>query len=163
VALGFDIAESDLPLRIAFPLLMSNALRWLSDRAPGADPSLRAGEPLVLAPGEQVAMEPQTQAPASSHADTAAATTRAVFVPSRNGFYRRTSGAADPRWIAVNTFDPAESDLRQEGATLPGAPVFAALRALPGMDTRPPWQYLTLAAIALFALEWWLFHRRRTE
>ena len=27
----------------------------------------------------------------------------------------------------------------------------------------PIWQYLAIAAFALFALEWWLFHRRRTE
>ena len=27
----------------------------------------------------------------------------------------------------------------------------------------PPWVYLALAAFAFCALEWWGFHRRRTE
>jgi hypothetical protein len=42
-ALGFALTDSDLPLRVAFPLLMSNTIHWLageraakSDEAPGA-------------------------------------------------------------------------------------------------------------------------------
>jgi hypothetical protein len=49
---GFDLRESDLPLRVAFPIFITNSLRWLSaPRGPSAQNEgapLRAGEPVPL-------------------------------------------------------------------------------------------------------------------
>jgi hypothetical protein len=36
-ALSFDVADSDLPLRVAFPLLMANTIHWLAGET--AEPS----------------------------------------------------------------------------------------------------------------------------
>ncbi|MBI3988276.1 MAG: VWA domain-containing protein [candidate division NC10 bacterium] len=44
VFVGFDLARSDLPLRTAFPLFISNALRWLSPEHPEEAPILSPGE-----------------------------------------------------------------------------------------------------------------------
>jgi hypothetical protein len=64
--------------------------------------------------------------------------------------------------VAVNTFSEAESDLR--GATTPtGAGPTLPEVSLTRLANWPLWQYLAAAALALFAVEWWLFHRRRTE
>jgi hypothetical protein len=37
------------------------------------------------------------------------------------------------------------------------------MTGLAGFAGWPLWQYLALAALVLFTIEWWLFHRRRTE
>jgi hypothetical protein len=164
IVLGFAIAESDLPLRIAFPLLMSNAVTWLAQRNPVRHDSLKAGEPLVLGAGEEVATPPRTAA--SALGPTPDARTSALFVPVKNGFYARHTAHGDERWLAVNTFDRAESDLRRpmQGETpRTDTARFSSLHRLPHWGGWPPWQYLALSALLLFAFEWWLFHRRRTE
>ncbi|HEX5177373.1 MAG TPA: BatA and WFA domain-containing protein [Chthoniobacteraceae bacterium] len=164
IVLGFDIAESDLPLRIAFPLMMSNALNWLAHRPAVPHDALNAGEQLSLDAGEQVASDPQPLDAKSSPA-SATKTPGALFVPKKNGFYSRTTALGEERWIAVNTFDPAESDLRPiaAGDRADAHARFSSWRALGRFGAWPPWQYLTLSALLLFAFEWWLFHRRRTE
>ncbi len=84
---GFRVEESDLPLKVAFPLLMANTVHWLAGvREPE---SLRAGE-----------------LSAGSAGDVAGKTFE------RAGFYR--DGAED--WLAVNPAGGTESDLRESGA-----------------------------------------------
>jgi hypothetical protein len=160
-ALSFDVGDSDLPLRIAFPLLMSNTIHWLAGEAPETITSAIAGENIALAPGAAHSTEPLTD----PKADIAVSTQPAAnFQPLRNGFHlvRQPSGAS---WVAVNTFSEAESDLRTAAEGPPPAPTARTL-PLPGLadfTAWPLWQYLALAALVLFAIEWWLFHRRRTE
>ncbi|MEP6669894.1 MAG: VWA domain-containing protein [Chthoniobacter sp.] len=160
-ALALDIGDSDLPLRVAFPLLISNTIHWLVGEEAAPVLSRRAGEALPLAAGESVQMEPQTpwkkDAPAAAKSPAA----HTLFQPLANGFYEWQTHDSK-RWLAVNTFSEAESDLRVASpATSASIPLPAiTLARLAGW---PLWQYLAAAALLLFALEWWLFHRRRTE
>ncbi len=159
-AFAFDLADSDLPLRVAFPLLMGNTLHWLGGGAGAEARSIRAGETLALAPGESISATPETSADHAAPALPADAV-RDSFVPLRNGFYRQQR-AGGTEWIAVNTFAPAESDLRSIApatASIPPAADHVFLR----LPNWPVWQILALAALALLTLEWWLWHRRRTE
>ena len=157
-ALAFDVSDSDLPLRIAFPLLMSNAVHWLAGEASETLASVIAGENVALAAGASISTEPLTSPDAKTDAAKFAGD---VFQPLRNGFYQlqETGGAG---WLAVNTFSQAESDLRGAG-TPAAAPAALPLPGLAAFTGWPLWQHLALAALALFTIEWWLFHRRRTE
>ena len=155
-ALTFDVLESDLPLRVAFPLLMSNTLHWLSGDQAETRPSTVAGETVFLGPGERAAGEPITTLPAGNAVPVT--TLERSFQPLRNGYYAVNSGETT-RWLAVNTFSAAESDLRASGGDSPNATTFST----PALAAVPPWQWLSLAALLLFTAEWWLFHRRRTE
>ena len=156
--LAFDVGDSDLPLRIAFPLLMTNATRWLAGEAREATAGVLAGEPVTLAPGATISTEALASIDATPDP---AKTTSGFFQPLHDGFHLVTEqGAAS--WLAVNTFSEAESDLRGGDASAkPPAPL--PIAALAGFTGWPLWQYLALAALLLFTLEWWLFHRRRTE
>ena len=159
-ALALDVTDSDLPLRVAFPLLISNTLHWLAGENVVAISSLAAGETLALAEGETIGTEPQmlsTPAAAPLPANVA----RNFFQPLTNGFYPLTT-AGGPRWLAVNTFSEAESDLRTAPPEAE-APVSLPAVSLAALTAWPIWRYLALAALALFTAEWWLFHRRRTE
>ena len=154
--LAFDVADSDLPLRIAFPLLMTNAVHWLAGEARERIASVAAGESIALGTGETISPEPVTL-PDARPDEVKPAT--GFFQPLHNGFLLRTQQGASS-WLAVNTFSEAESDLRHATTTAPAALPIAALANFTGW---PLWQYLALAALVLFTIEWWLFHRRRTE
>lgn len=43
-ALGLDLSATDLPLRVAFPLLITNTIHWLAGASTDAPSALRAGE-----------------------------------------------------------------------------------------------------------------------
>ena len=157
-ALAFDVSDSDLPLRIAFPLLMSNAVHWLAGETSGRIVSVLAGGNVPLAEGASISMEPLTSPDAKPDAAKFASD---AFQPLHNGFYQvQQPGGAG--WLAVNTFSEAESDLRGSG-TAANAPAALPTPSLAGFTGWPLWQHLALAALALFTIEWWLFHRRRTE
>lgn len=187
VALAFGLAESDLPLRVAFPLFMSNTLRWLAGRDSGdiaTAVSMRAGETLRLAADETLFTRPQRVGDDNGailrplpEPWPAAETLRgpAAFQPLQNGFYllRRPDG---DRWLAVNTDDPKMAQLNS--AELPGADAASAAaeanRGAPDFllsNQRwielargwPPWVWLAVGAFLFSTVEWWLFHRRRTE
>ncbi len=182
-ALAFDVLDSDLPLRVAFPLLIHGTLDWLSGGRAESAPSLAAGEVLALPTGKRIAQTPHTIPAAATSSAGSPVIRDAVrgdarqepgvtgfFQPLKNGFYEITDADAK-RWLAVNTFSTAESDLRRDGknatdekvnspAAIPVPALHSSLSALRGF---PPWQWLALAAFALLTVEWMLFHRRKTE
>lgn len=159
-ALAFDLAESDLPLRVAFPLLASNLIHWLAGEETAAPLALRAGETLALGAEQTAWIDPQTKVDSPAKPEPARLA-RDFFQPLQSGFYVLNQPAG-PAWIAVNTFSEAESDLRRP-ADSPTPQRSSSPASLAALAARPLWQYLALAALALFALEWHLFHRRRTE
>jgi len=149
VIFAFDVAESDLPLRVAFPLLISNTLQWLAHREEGAAPaSVETGSRRVLAPGE-TAYGPD------------GGVARGALVPLRQGVYRLDTPPEGTRLLAANLFNEGESNLRAAPAPEVKRAGTAPLMAVAA--TRPLWQWLVLAAFALLLLEWALYHRRETE
>ena len=157
-ALAFDVLDSDLPLRVAFPLLIHGTVQWLAGERADSLPVLTAGEVFQIPPGKSVAPTPLTSPPART-ADRKELIS-GFFQPLRNGFYQVT-GDGPARWIAVNTFSAAESDLRVSSGN--NAPVVALPFSAGVFHGWPPWQWLALAAFVLIVAEWWLFHRRKTE
>ncbi len=155
--LAFDLVESDLPLRIAFPLLMGNLVQWLSGEVTAPAMTARAGE--VLDFPESTSIE----GPVRESAETQETATGSTFRPMQNGFYK-ISGSGAESWMTVNTFDERESNLRS-APPVPIAPERPALASTFTSITAgwPLWRYLALAAVTLLCVEWWLFHRRRTE
>jgi hypothetical protein len=169
--IGFDLGESDLPLQVAFPLLMSNLVEYLLPAGGGLVPSsMPLGESLSLTvdPGiERVAVT--TSGPENG----------AIEVPVNGGQLtlpgaevvglREIHTVSDVPELtglelgrtAVNLFSPDESDVT------PGDPQRIAEMGRvtsgddgPGQPTRAEWWWpLALAALALLAIEWLLFHR----
>ena len=158
--LGFDVAASDLPLRVAFPLLMSNLVQWLAGDSAATPQAFTAGETIPLAVGETLWTEPQTKF-ARDLKPNAARLARDFHQPLLNGFYLLQQPGS-VQWLAVNTFCEAESDLRHRAAEPAAAPALPRV-SLAAVGGWPPWIHLALAAFALCTFEWWLFHRRRTE
>ena len=172
VAMAFGAGDSDLPLRVAFPLFMRNTVDWLAGRAldgGSLEAAIHAGDTVTLSAGESLWTRPQhTYQPIFDLPASQTVSGPGVFQPTQNGFYLRHAADGASLWLAVNTGDremslvnaPSPADASQAREK----PDTASLRAAwPVVATWPPWVYLALLAFGLCALEWWGFHRRRTE
>lgn len=171
VVAGFDPIKTDLPLRVAFPLLISNSVRWLAGREQPLETfTATAGQPVRLATGESVLPEAvQEFRPVLESSRETWQT--GTFIPMDTGFYQ-TRQEGETGWLAVSLADPELSDLRQ-----PMAAESESAAAAVGVDPvvkpnwdgwllqspLPLWSWLALVAALLFTAEWWWFHRRRTE
>ena len=175
--IGFDLGESDLPLQVAFPLLMSNLVEVLLPASEGILPSsMRLGETasVVIDPRVELVRVESVGAPelpgASSAAIEVAAVGGRLTIPGADTVglreVRAVSDEADLSdallgATAVNLFSADESDVA------PGDPqrIVDMGRVTEGNEpatqpTRAEWWWpLALAGLALLAVEWLLFHR----
>jgi hypothetical protein len=175
--IGFDLGESDLPLQIAFPLLMSNLTEVLLPAVEGILPSsMRLGESVNVAVDprlERVLVDntgmldlPGTTSVGNEISVVGGRVTipGADFVGLRE--VRAISdipelGGVKLGQTAINLFSPDESDVA------PGDPQrIIEMGRVTSTDqpasqpTRAEWWWpLALAALALLAVEWLLFHR----
>ncbi|MCI0339719.1 MAG: BatA and WFA domain-containing protein [Planctomycetales bacterium] len=162
VLVSFDpFDQSDWVLRSSFPLFVANAVEWLSgagERSRGEHQ--RTAEPLLLRPlpgvSECVVRDPG----GTLHAVPVGGGGLPLFAGTeRAGIYEVVSGEREPRSVAANLCDPAESAIAPvEKLKLPGKEV-AAIRAVPE-GRREVWRQAILLAFLLLLLEWYIYHRR---
>jgi hypothetical protein len=159
--LAFDLHRSDLPLQVAFPLLLANLTGWL---APGGGGDV----PTQVSPGAAVTLSlpPETESvtvtgPDGSMAKLIPERGQAVFVDTAQlGVYEAAwQGEAGLARFAVNLFSPQESDVRP-AETLP-----VLGKEEVGEDERSQqarrewWRPLVLVALALLTVEWLVYQR----
>lgn len=172
--LASDLDTSDLPLRIAFPVLMTNAMNWFFRETGEIRPAIATGQTTDVAwdvADDAESTESRTANLIAPSGDvslvTAARNTVKLGPLPATGIYRLTT-STDPQasvlppqtpadenetLIAVNLSDANESDLR-----LPELPDATAADLPPA--GRSPWFYLILGALGLVMTEWALFQRR---
>jgi hypothetical protein len=155
----FDLQRSDWPLRISFPIVLQNMLRYL---APGLTLGARdiiAGQPVSFFPS------PGTRRLDVVRPDGAVDHLSAPFPPftdtSRPGLYSvkevGTTTGAEPQAFAVNFF-PA----RPAPATGPARVRLGQVQADKPVKGTVPVEIagaVVIAALALLALEWWAAFR----
>ncbi|HOT91065.1 MAG TPA: VWA domain-containing protein [Anaerolineae bacterium] len=156
VCMAFDLHDSDLPLRLAFPILTANVTGWLMPQLSTEPllplPSGTAWEPelppattaatLITPDGRRLALSPD----APRTLETAA------------GLYRieaQTSAGTLTRYAALSLLAEGESDLRPREIRVGG-------KLLPPAEAVPGWRDLSRWAIAvalvlllLEAVLWW--------
>jgi Ca-activated chloride channel family protein len=158
--LAFDLHDSDLPLQVAFPLLISNLVSWL---APGQGGNL----PDQVLPGDAVSLnlplEVETASvvrPDGSSARYQADAGRLVFPDTGQlGVYRVRWGESGETRFAVNLFSPRESRIGP-AASLPLLEAGAGAEdATQGQARREWWRPLAFAALGLLTVEWIVYQR----
>ncbi|MBF6614771.1 MAG: VWA domain-containing protein [Chloroflexi bacterium] len=162
---AFDLHQSDLPLQVAFPILISNLVEWLQPSTiVDAPPTLRAGdainiralpeadEIIVTSPGgagTQTSLRPAAQV---SFAATDALGVYSVQQKSKG----KTVGP--PAEFAVNLFSREESDITPYPEL-----TFAGTNDSPATaSARRPleiWPWVLLASLLLLSIEWWFYNR----
>jgi len=166
VHVGFDMTAELFPFRLAFPMLLRNAIAWFEAEedvlfeptyAPGATitPLRRIADPaptVTFLRGDapvEVVLQPREG--------------RFYFVDTEEpgAYVFRIDERNHP--AAVNLFDPRESAIAPtEVAGLAGGEVSAGT-AHRSLFNRDLWALLAALGLALWALEWVTFHRRLTE
>jgi hypothetical protein len=159
---GFDVRDTDLPLRVAFPIFINSSLRWLTAPRNTSTQSLeslplRAGEAIPLSP-PATAKEIRIAFPDKSTLRVPVQTVPLLFSgATQTGLYTASAG----NWkktFGVNLLSKNESDLTPRDALQAGEgkPVTAESR---GRANKELWGYLALLALVLLGIEWWVFHR----
>jgi Ca-activated chloride channel family protein len=160
IFIGFDLFKSDLPLRVAFPLILSNGLRWLHPA--GLDQSslqLATGQPILLPVAHGVTSVTVTT---PSGRSVKAPVTRGVVSFTETdevGVYLLATARGETR-VAVNLMDADESNL--EPRPLPVAAGVAAGPPAPVPIQRELWPLFVAIAAALLVAEGLLYWRRQT-
>jgi Ca-activated chloride channel homolog len=161
--LTFDLGDSDLPLRVAFPILMANITDWLNPgRAFDAPTGLQPGEVVTIRPGPTTTAVTVTRPDGTIWRADVGEEDLLFTETGQLGLYRVSLGdAADWRHagaFAVNLFSPAESAIEPAASVVIGhTPVSTAGRDAVGQ--RELWPWLALLAVLILAGEWWIYHR----
>ncbi len=160
VLMGFDLHESDLPLRTAFPLLVDHLSGWLLPESI-VPRSYRPDEPVLISParGTQVVRVVRPDGRVTRLEGGGA--TRAFDDTDVPGIYvvEQQRGAEVSRSeFAVNAFasDRAQIAPRARLALAGTAPAAGPATARQHAEW---WPWLAAAALLLLTAEWWVFHR----
>lgn len=166
VLMGFDLFKADLPLRVAFPLMMWNALRWLH---PGgldhASRQLAAGRPMLLPVAHGVdamtvsmpggrRVDGRITRGVASFTDTSEVGVYAVATSGSNA-----GGRGSTNLVATNLMDGVESDIAPRA--LPAGRGSAAGSTVP--VERELWPVFVALAVLLLIIEGLLYWRRRSH
>jgi hypothetical protein len=154
---GFALQDSDLPQRVAFPILIANSLAWLG----GGALDVEAGEALQVPAGGSAAA---TMTDPAGRRTSIGATMGMLPLPplTRAGVYRLESGG-QIRQITVRGADPQAGLIRPGAAPQQGSPAgTVGMRGERTLPARVPvYSWFILGAIAAVTGEWILATRRR--
>lgn len=175
LVLTFDTNSSDLPLRVAFPILVANAVRYMVDDDAGeAWQTPSVGGLYALADVQRYALDDEPRDTFTMRKPGAAedfvVDDRSLLPIDRAGFYRLAPDASADAMategvalFAANMNHARESDIRPS-SELP----IAGDVALPIIENGfrlgwEPWLILAALALVLIMVEWVLYHRRLVE
>jgi Ca-activated chloride channel family protein len=161
VLLSFDITRSDLPLKVAFPVMMSNIFNWLNPhKLEFSILQTQAGDPF------DIYLNPQTdtfytRAPYEKWQKQQAAVNPFRYTDTRKVGIYTVSEKNRQRYFTVNLADESESDIAPQSIAqgsdrLAPAPVSREIAV-----QQPLWMALILTACGLLMAEWYLWLRIR--
>ncbi|MCL5994425.1 MAG: VWA domain-containing protein [Chloroflexi bacterium] len=149
VLIPFELRRSDLPLQIAFPILIVNSVEWLS-------PPQGLSIPTNVKPGEVVPL-PQGTIVQLPSGNRVAVDQRGFALTNEVGVYRVQVNDTTSAF-AVNFAHAAESQITPNPQLAVGgsAPVS---EVKPQFSQREVWSWLALLALVLLVIEWWIYQR----
>ncbi|MBX3214832.1 MAG: VWA domain-containing protein [Labilithrix sp.] len=189
VAMGFDVRDSDLPLRVAWPLLLLNSVNFFTDEDAQYISSFRTGDvwrvPVVSQTGQA-----KLKTPSGGEVVVPVHEGRAVYLGEHAGFYELAGaegldpakdlepGDAPPpsakdatdkggapsttAAFAANLLDAEESSIEPAKELVVDGKKAGTLSGFQIGVRREIWIYLLIAALVLTAIEWITYHRRIT-
>ncbi len=167
VSVSFNLSDSDWPLRVSFPIFLTNSVRWLT--AAGGLGSNNPETPtggvasVTVPPGQSSVSI--TRPDGSKTAVNAPDTGGVVLVDDTRlaGVYHAHAGSADYPF-AINLDSADESRLAAQKPpqlTHPGTPMVAAVHLPLSRRAKDDlWPTLAAAALVLLLVEWFVFHKR---
>jgi hypothetical protein len=160
VAMGFDVRDSDLPLRTAWPLLVIDCINWFTDEDAQYLSSFRTGDVWRI-PVAGGVTQATVKLPDGTAQQVPVHEGRAVLLGQKSGFYELTAGEQTIEF-AANLLDASESSIAPRDAPTVDGKQAGELAGFHVGVRREIWIYLLLAVALLTALEWATYHRRLT-
>ena len=164
VFVAIDTLKSDLPLRIAFPLIVANTIQWFQGESEIEEYHLQTGEVLKKRINEAAAIKSVTiVGPGGESWELPVEKGELLFdETSVVGFYELKIGESEEGW-AVNLTDAAESQIRTVEGVADLLEEEEVVLSGSALLHYPPWIYLIFLAVLLSAIEWFLYQRRRID
>jgi hypothetical protein len=150
VYLPFELRKSDLPLQIAFPILIANAVDWLA-------PPQGLNTPTNPKPREVIAMPEGAQV---TLPDNQIVTTekRGFTRTDQVGVYRFKLGQVEGAF-AVNFLNPSESQIAPNRAMQIGTGSTQNATENQTLSQREFWGWLAAGSLLILLAEWWIYQR----
>jgi hypothetical protein len=159
--IGFDVLESDWPLRVSFPMFIENAVDWLNPATVRSRQLLvHAGDPFRLALAQPVSSAQITLpdgATRNLRVDTNA--NEIVFGDTfKHGVYHLKAGTNDTVFC-VALLDAAESNIKPRDEFQLGKYTRVSATTLHRTNMEL-WRTIAALALGVLMFEWWYYHRR---
>jgi hypothetical protein len=164
VALGFDPRRSDFVLRVAWPLFVLGTVQHFVEEDTSYISSFTTGEVWNI-PTPAVVESAKLVAPSGAEHVVPVKEGRAAHFGSEAGVYKLLAGDGDAQSaveFAANLSDLEESKITPQTTLSIAGQKIAAPSGFASGPRREYWILLLIAAIALSAMEWFLYHRRIT-
>ena len=174
LAFGFSLPNSnrdsatDLPMRVAFPMLLVNTLDWFAgDQADLLTTYPTGRRERVPLDGVVGATEAEVRGPDNTITRTPVLDGLATFYGARVGYYDLQAKAGNGQEVAhielaANLASPTESDIAPSTTLTLGGKKLEAPESFAITRSQKLWIYLVLLALGLIATEWITYHRRIT-
>jgi hypothetical protein len=165
VALAFDVHQSDLPLQVAFPILITNLVDWLQ-------PSTSVDAPATLGAGDPISIRPMPDA--DQIVVTSPSGNRTALQPSGEqvsfagtdelGLYNVQQSAkgkplGEPEHFAVNLFNGEESNITPRPDIAFAGSEASTPSTGPAQRPEEIWPWVLALSLAILSIEWWLYNR----
>lgn len=154
VLIGFDLAKTDLPLKVEFPILLANSISWLAGREAVADErAIRAGQPAMI---RTTAANAEITLPTGDSQRVDLRDGSAAFADTLQvGWY----AVKDAQNFAVSLLNEAESNTAPQDSIQTRAGEVSG-QAETFSAEREAWTWILLVALLVLTVEWWVYHRR---
>lgn len=169
VVLAFDLHESDLPLQIAFPLLLSNLMNFLAPGSSAESGQLAPGQPLSrqvdTAITEVRITRPDGRTVSSRSGEVQIQAGQAIYADTDVlGVYTVEEYAGDSvvgrHRYAVNLFAPGESRIApQRDMNIPQTSGVSSTVSRERDGRQEFWRWVALFALIVLLIEWLVYQR----
>ncbi|MFK7928990.1 MAG: VWA domain-containing protein [Myxococcota bacterium] len=166
VQLAFNPLETDLPLRVAWPVLVLNSVGWLTEQRAGIEHGhvVSAGDPWLRRVDDDVVPEQVTVTGPDGFEPRFGVADRLLRVQdtTRLGLYEVEVAGKRSRF-AVNLQAPEESDLLPAQNLDVGVAAQASGAKVAAIGGGPTelWRYLLIFGLLILVVEWWVWNQRR--
>lgn len=157
VVLGWNILDSDFPLKVGFPIFITNCIEWLGGGSESANMALHTSDVAAIdLAGEQ---EVTITDPNGQETRVRLASATAYFDETETvGVYKLKIGKKSKEF-ACNLLSPQESNTKpQAGLRVGERRVAQSLGSI--RTNREFWRIILVLGLALLSFEWYAFHRR---
>lgn len=162
IALGFDPRDSDLVLRVAWPLFVLNVIHSFVEDDTSYVAGLRTGEAWHV-PVTARADKVRIRDPRGLEREVPVKDGRAVLFGERAGFYEIRAGDGAPTELfAANLSDPEESHIEPRKTLELGGRKASPPEPARMSPRREVWGLLLLLVLLVSVVEWFTYHRRIT-